>query len=215
MPYLDKALRRQLGNAIQQARIIAEEASADAIRRLSVAEDKAPPRVTGAAAELRVKLRAHARSLGDKWDSERKRLLSTDRLKETAAYEHWHRMLFGRFLVERGLLVHPDLKVAIARDELAELAREEGLPDEWALVERIAAPALPAVFKPEDPVLGMVLAPEYAKRLRDIVGGLPEDVFTADDSLGWTYQFWRTAEKEAVNKVGGKIGAAELPAVTS
>jgi hypothetical protein len=39
-------------------------------------------------------------------------------------------------------------------------------------------------------------------------------VFVADDSLGWTYQFWRAAEKKAVNDSQVKIGAAELPAVT-
>ena len=43
---------------------------------------------------------------------------------------------------------------------------------------------------------------------------LDEAVFQADDSLGWTYQFWRVAEKESINKSGRKIGAAELPAVT-
>ncbi|MFC7538791.1 DNA methyltransferase [Siccirubricoccus deserti] len=44
--------------------------------------------------------------------------------------------------------------------------------------------------------------------------GLPVQVFAAEDSLGWTYQFWRAAEKDAVNRAGGKIGAADLPAVT-
>ena len=39
-------------------------------------------------------------------------------------------------------------------------------------------------------------------------------IFAADDSLGWTYQFWRAAEKKAVNDSQVKIGAAELPAVT-
>ena len=43
---------------------------------------------------------------------------------------------------------------------------------------------------------------------------LPEEVFAADDSLGWTYQFWRAAEKKAVNERQVKIGADELPAVT-
>jgi hypothetical protein len=123
-------------------------------------------------------------------------------------------MLFGRFLVERGLLIHPDLGEPIDPKELPDLARDEGLSDPWALVERFAAPSLPAVFKPDDPVLAMTLDPALARRLRDLVAALPDEVFTADDSLGWTYQFWRTAEKGAVNKTGGKIGAAELPAVT-
>lgn len=212
MPFLNKTLRRQLATAIQEARLVAEEGAADAVRRIGVMDEVAPAYLREEDRELRRKLRAHARSLGDNWDG--KVLTSVTRLVETTAFEHWHRMLFGRFLVERGLLVHPELGVAIAREELGELAAEEGLPDEWALVERIAAPALPAVFKPEDPVLAMMLAPEFSKQLRDIVVSLPTEVFTADDSLGWTYQFWRAAEKDAVNKSGIKIGSHELPAVT-
>ena len=212
MPYLEKSLRRQLSSTIDKARLVAEEGAADAIRRLGVAEDAAPAWLSEPDRLLRRTLRAHARSLGDVQVGST--LQGTTHLMETAAFEHWHRMLFGRFLVERGLLVHPAMGVVIERGELAELAAEEGLPDEWALVERIAAPALPAVFKPDDPALKLPLAPEYAKRLRDLVAGLPEAVFAADDSLGWTYQFWRAAEKDRVNKAGGKIGAAELPVVT-
>ena len=212
MPYLDKVLRRQLATTIGKAREVAEEGAAEALRRLAIAEDTAPAYLSTPDKALRRLLRAHARSLGDAWDG--KTLGSTSHLMETAAFEHWHRMLFGRFLVERGLLVDPDSGATVAREELAELAAERGLSDEWALVEQIAAPALPAVFKPGDPALALPLAPEHAKRLRDLVAGLPADVFTSDDALGWTYQFWRAAEKDRVNKVGGKIGAAELPAVT-
>ena len=212
MPYLEKSLRRQLASTIDKARLVAEEGAADAIRRLGVAEDAAPTWLSEADRLLRRTLRAHARSLGDVQVGST--LQGTTHLMETAAFEHWHRMLFGRFLVERGLLVHPTMGVVLERGELTELAAEEGLPDEWALVERIAAPALPAVFKPDDPALKLPLAPEYAKRLRDLVAGLPEAVFAAHDSLGWTYQFWRAAEKDRVNKAGGKIGAAELPVVT-
>jgi len=43
---------------------------------------------------------------------------------------------------------------------------------------------------------------------------LPAVVFTADDSLGWTYQFWQSAEKKRVNESGEKITARTLPAVT-
>ena len=43
---------------------------------------------------------------------------------------------------------------------------------------------------------------------------LPAELFLADDSLGWVYQFWQSNEKARVNKSGEKIGADELPAVT-
>lgn len=43
---------------------------------------------------------------------------------------------------------------------------------------------------------------------------LDAEIFAADDSLGWIYQFWRSQEKAEINASGRKIGAAELPAVT-
>lgn len=214
MSILDRTLRKKLSETIIAARQVAEEAARDAVRRLGVAEDEAPAYLTADQKTLRVRLRAHARTLGDEWNPERKKVLTTKQLENEAAYEIWHRMLFGRFLVERGLLIHPELEVPIAAGELADLAQEAGEPDPWALVERFAAPSLPAVFKPDDPVLAMTLDPALANRLRDLVAGLPVEVFTAEDSLGWTYQFWREAEKERVLESGAKIGASELPAVT-
>lgn len=210
---LATSLRRQLETAVRQAREIADEAAADAIKRLCIADPDAPAYLSDEHKALRRRLRAHARSLGDKRDPA-SGAMTTARLVEAAAYEHWHRMLFGRFLVERALLLHPTLGVPISRGELAELAREEGFADEWALVERFAAPSLPGVFKPDDPVLGLELDPHFQRRLRELVTALPQEIFAADDSLGWTYQFWRAAEKQKVNEAQVKIGAAELPAVT-
>jgi hypothetical protein len=214
MSTLDRVLRNKLFDTIIAARQVAEEAAADAVRRLGISEDEAPVYLKPDQTALRVRLRAHARTLGDGWNAEKRKLLTTTQLEKEAAYEIWHRMLFGRFLVERGLLVHPELGVPVAASELADLTQETGESDQWALVERFAAPSLPAVFKPGDPVLAMTLDPALVKRMRGLVAELPREVFIADDSLGWTYQFWRTAEKEAVNKAKGKVGAAELPAVT-
>ncbi len=212
MTILTKPLRRQLETAIKQAREIAEVAAQEAIARIGVSDAEPPSHLSDDNKALRRRLRAHGRTLGDTRDSVG--VMTTARLQDATAYEIWHRMLFGRFLAERGLLIHPDLGAAISVTELRELAQEEGAADEWALAEQYAAPGLPGVFKPDDPVLALPIAPEFSKRLRGVLSGLPEDVFTADDSLGWTYQFWRASEKDAVNAAGGKIGAAELPAVT-
>ena len=46
------------------------------------------------------------------------------RAGEQTAYEHWHGMLFARFLAENGLLMHPD-DVPLTLDECNELARDE------------------------------------------------------------------------------------------
>ena len=50
--------------------------------------------------------------------------------------------------------------------------------------------------------------------LDKLLDNLPADIFTAADSLGWTYQYWQTEKKDTVNESGDKIGADELPAVT-
>lgn len=212
MNALNSLLRRQLERVIRQARDLAEEAAADAIRRMAIADPDVPSWMQEEQRALRRRLRAHARSLGDAFSNRRR--LETKHLQEAAAYEFWHRMLFARFLVERGLLIHPQLGAALTLDDLADLAPEEEAADAWSLAERYAAATLPAVFKPEDPVLALPLDPHHHKRLQSLVLDLDATIFEADDALGWTYQFWRAAEKEAVNAAGAKIGARELPAVT-
>jgi len=209
---LTAPLRKQLDKAVSRARDVAEEAAADAIRRLAVGEARPRVPLADEAAALRRRLRAHARALGDL--QEENGSLTTARLQEAAAYEIWHRMLFSRFLVERGLLRHPELGAAMTLAELAEMAPEEGATDAWGLAERYAAATLPAVFKPDDPVLAMPLDPYHHKRLQELATGLDAAIFGADDALGWAYQFWRGAEKDRVNASEGKVGAAELPAVT-
>lgn len=209
--YLATERRRRLEKTIREAREVAEDGAGDALRRLGVADPAAPPYLDEAQKKLRRRLRAHARSLGDPLAQDRQ---ETTRLIGAAAYAHWHRMLFARFLAERGLLRHPEHDVAVSLEDCRELAAEEGLADGWTMAERYAAAMLPAVFQPDNPVLALPFAPEHAQRLQSLVAGLDAAVFAADDSLGWTYQFWRAVEKDAVNKSGVKIGADELPAVT-
>lgn len=213
---LETPLRRNLEKIIRKAREIAESASEDAIRRLGVGESKAPSHLNDEEKALRRRLRAHGRALGDVLDK------LTDQqeiccLMKAAAYEHWHRMLFARFLAERSMLRHPSLGVSVNLSDCEELAEEEGLPDAWAVAERYAATMLPGVFSPDDPVLTLQLAPEHDQALQTFVKGLDSEVFQASDSLGWTYQFWRAAEKEYIDKAvqsGLKVGAGELPAKT-
>ena len=99
-------------------------------------------------------------------------------------------------------------------DEVAELAREEGESDPWLLAARYAAAMLPGIFKTADPCVRLPLAPEGRKALEDILARLPSEVFTADDALGWVYQFWQTKKKKEVNASERKIGGADLAPVT-
>ena len=211
--YLSTLLRRTLEKAVKQARDVAEEGARDAIQRLGVADGKAPAYLNDAEKELRRRLRAHARALGDTFDRATD-AQQTKRLVEATAYAHWHRMLFTRFLAERNLLRHPQHDVPVTLEDCRELASEEGLSDGWAVAERYAAAMLPGVFRLDDPVLDVEYDAVHTQTLTRLVTDLDAAVFQAEDSLGWTYQFWRAAEKDAVNKSGVKIGADELPAVT-
>jgi hypothetical protein len=105
MAYLSPAVRRTLEKGIQDARTTAERGSADALRRLGVAEARRPSHLNEEQAALRNRLRAHARSLGDSRSPDGAQAI--EHLTEQAAYVQWHRLLFARFLMERRLLRHP------------------------------------------------------------------------------------------------------------
>ena len=211
--YLSTVLRRTLERTVKDARLIAEEGTRDAIRRLGVADNKAPSYLNDDEKDLRRRLRAHARALGDALNKSDERQ-EIKRLVEATAYAHWHRMLFARFLAERKLLRNPEYDVPVSLEDCRELAEVEGLTDPWIIAERYAASMLPGVFRVDDPVLSIEFDPVQTQELHRLVTELDAEVFQAEDSLGWTYQFWRAAEKDAVNNSGVKIGAAELPAVT-
>lgn len=211
--YLSTTLRRTLEKTVKDARLIAEEGARDAIRRLGVADSRAPSYLNDDEKDLRRRLRAHARALGDAFDRSDE-AQETKRLIEATAYAHWHRMLFARFLAERGLLRNPEYDVPVSLEDCRELAEVEGLADPWVIAERYAASMLPGVFRIDDPVLSIELDPVQTQELHRSVTGLDVEVFQGEDSLGWTYQFWRASEKDEVNRSGEKIGADELPAVT-
>lgn len=212
MASLTDNLRRSLEKAVVEARDVAEASARAALVRLAVNRPEPFTEMSAQDRELRGLLRAHARQLGDRRRENGEQEIS--RLVTECAYAHWHRMLFARFLAENHLLIHPELGVPISLDECEELAADAGEGGGWALAGRYAARMLPAIFRPEDPVLRVRLAPEHQQALEKLLSDLPTEVFRADDSLGWVYQFWQTKRKKEVNQSGKKIGADELPAVT-
>ena len=212
METLSTELRRQLERTVIEARGVAEAGARGALEALAVHHHEPFAHMSGEWRTLRNRLRAHARHLGDRVDA-RSGAHTIDHLVHECAYEHWHGMLFARFLAENQLLIEPEIGIAITLNECEELAKEEGV-DKWALVARFAHEMLPQVFRPDHPVFEVQLAREYRLKLEDLVEGLPADVFTASDALGWVYQFWQTRKKNEVNRSEVKIGADELPAVT-
>jgi hypothetical protein len=215
MASLSRDLRNQLARVTLEARELAEKACRAALENLAVHEKEYRGHMTVEQRQLRNRLRARGRALGDRLD-QAKGTQEIKRLAEDAAYENWHRLLFTRFLAENNLLhtskEHGQVPVTLM--ECEELAPELGAKDGFDLACRFAGEILPGVFRRDDPVFEVQLAQRDVAEMRRLLDTLPTEVFTADDALGWTYQFWQARRKDEVNAAGNKIGADELPAVT-
>ncbi|MFB3916142.1 MAG: Eco57I restriction-modification methylase domain-containing protein [Terriglobales bacterium] len=213
MSTLSREHRRMLENTVAQARVIAEEGAQKVLRDQYAVHHHEPwPHMTADDRKLRNQLRAHGRQLGDRRDPKRE-TQEIEHLVQACAYEHWHRMLFARFLAENDLLLDAQHGVAMTLDDVRELAREQGR-DWMDVAAELAQRMLLAVFRPDDPVLKVQLPPETRQQLEEKLASLPREVFKADDSLGWVYQFWQRDEKDRINASEVKIGADELAAVT-
>lgn len=219
MPSLSRDLRRLLEKTIageNGARQIAEAGAAQSLERLAVDRHEPHGSLRPDERTLRNQLRAHGRQLGDRRDPQRGTQTITH-LKQAVAYEHWHRLLFARFLAENDLLLHPEHGIAISLDEVKEIAL--GLNRDWIEVAEGYAQRmlLREVFRPDDPALRVPLPPEKRFDLEGKLTSLPAEVFLADDSLGWVYQFWQTDAKAKVDdelRLGQNVDADRLPSKT-
>jgi hypothetical protein len=204
MRTLPANLRKELETAVLSARRAAESASRAALDILGVFSERRPEHLDAGRAALRNGLRAKWRQLGG----------DRDLLVAECAYEQWHRLLFARFLAENSLLLHPQYKTSVTLADCDELAVELGEPDGWSVAAQFAAEILPGIFRLNDPCVLLRLAPEGRYELEQILAGLPQRVFVADDALGWVYQFWQKDKKDEVNASERKIGGADLGPVT-
>lgn len=211
MQPLEKTLRNQLERTVKAARDVAETATNAALVQLTVSEKNPGLHLSESHRDLRRQLRIHGRQLGD-LRSQDTEVQEISRLIEEIAYEHWHRMLFARFLAENNLLMFDG--VAVTLEECSELANDTGSVNGWELAAKLASNMLPQIFRPNSPSFELHFPPEHQQKLERLVADLPKEVFMASDSLGWVYQFWQAKRKEEVNKSEVKIGARELPAVT-
>lgn len=214
MHTLDKGLRSALENTILAARSAAEEAAQIVLEALGVGEKVPFPHLNEADRTLRRKLRSHGRQLGDWLYEEGKQTIVA--LTEEVAYQHWHRMLFARFLAENDLLMDDDpvSPISLTIEECNDLAPSLGARNGWDLAARYASRMLPQIFLNDSPIFSLEFPIERQKVLEQLVSNIPQEVFHASDSLGWVYQFWQTKRKKDINDSGVKIGARELPAVT-
>ena len=209
---LDKTLRNALERTVIQAREVVEQAAREALDRFGISESAAPAYLKDDERQLRNRLRAHGRALGDS-------LLPNggqemDLLVREVAYEHWHRMLFSRYLEQNDLLMY-DAHTSVTLAECAELAEDEAdIADGWTFAGLLAQKMLPQIFRTDSPVFAFKLAINHVRTLETLVMDLSPQTFQASDSLGWCYQFWQSKRKDEVNASGVKIGARELSPVT-
>lgn len=210
---LDKTLRGKLEKAVEKARDIVEIAVTEALTRLGISDGSAPSYLSESERKLRNRLRAHSRQLGDVLNKESGEQ-ETELLVTEMAYEHWHRMLFARFLEQSDLLMY-DQYTHVTLKECFELAEEEpDVKDGWELAGQLAQKMLPQIFRADSPVFEVKLSINHVNTLEDLIAKLHEDTFQASDALGWCYQFWQNKKKKQVNESGVKIGAKELSPVT-
>ena len=211
---LEKQLRSKLEAAVEKARDVAELAAKEELDRLGVGEKQAPDYLSPDQRDQRNRLRAHGRFLGDirRASGEQEVFL----LVTEIAYEHWHRMLFSRFLAENDLLMYEDGVTALAISDCFDLAEEEvgDSSKGWQYAANYASKMLPQIFRNDSPALELEFSPNHQKTLEKLLEGLDEDTFQAQDSLGWVYQYWQSKRKDEVNKSEVKIGAKELSPVT-
>jgi len=212
---LERNLRNQLEKAVSEARSVAEAGAMAVLDYLGVPESSPYDYMSEEQRDLRRRLRSHGRQLGDSLNGGV--VQSIDRLTEEVAYEHWHRMLFARFLAENRLLMYGaddpiDIDLETCQGLLDE--GEEQASSVWELASQLASAMLPQIFRADSPSFELTFPAEYQLKLEKILTDLPEGVFHASDSLGWVYQYWQSKRKEEVNASEVKIGERELPAVT-
>ena len=110
--------------------------------------------------------------------------------------------------------MHPEHEIAVSMEECEELGQEEGFDDKWQTAASYASKMLPAIFRQDDPLMQLKYATEDRLALEELIEDIAEEVFQADDSLGWVYQNWQTEEKERINAEGNPIDGDSISAVT-
>ncbi len=212
MAVLTPQQRNALESAVKQARKISEIGAFNALKAMAVNNPEPYTHMTAEQRSLRNNLRSKARLLGDELPANGAQRI--DNLSYELAYETWHKMLFAKFLEANDLLIHTASGVAVSMEDCEELAKDEQFLDKWDAAANYASKMLPAIFRTDDPLMQITYATDERIKLESIIDALEGEIFTADDALGWVYQFWQSEAKAVINASGDKIDGAKLPAVT-
>jgi hypothetical protein len=212
MAVLTPQQRNALESAVKQARKISEIGAFNALKAMAVNNPEPFTHMSAEQRSLRNNLRSKARLLGDELPANGAQRI--DNLSYELAYETWHKMLFAKFLEANDLLIHTASGVAVSMEDCEELAKDENFIDKWDAAANYASKMLPAIFRTDDPLMQIIYATDERIKLEGIIDALEVEIFTADDALGWVYQFWQSEAKAVINASGDKIDGAKLPAVT-
>jgi hypothetical protein len=212
MAVLTASQRSTLESVVIKARKVSETGARNALHTLAVDEAEPYGHMTPEQRTLRNRLRSKARLLGDVLHNNGKQEIN--HLAYELAYEYWHKMLFAKFLEANNLLIHSKMKVPVSMEDCEAVAKEEGFTNKWEAAASYASKMLPAIFRVNDPLMQINYASNDRINLEDLLDKLDNYIFTADDSLGWVYQFWQSEAKAAINASQAKIDGAKLPAVT-
>jgi hypothetical protein len=212
MAVLTPQQRNTLETAVKQARKFAEVGAFNALKAMAVNNPEPFSHMAAEQRSLRNNLRSKARLLGDELPASGAQRI--DNLSYELAYETWHKMLFAKFLEANNLLIHTASGVAVTMEDCEELASDENFIDKWDAAANYASKMLPAIFRTDDPLMQVNFATDERIKLEAIIDALETEIFTADDALGWVYQFWQSEAKAVINASGDKIDGAKLPAVT-
>lgn len=212
MAVLTTQQRNSLETAVKQARKISEIGSFNALKAMAVDNHEPFSHMTADQRSLRNSLRSKARLLGDELQAGGSQRI--DNLSYELAYETWHKMLFAKFLEANDLLIHTDSGVAVSMEDCEELAQDDGYLDKWDAAAYYASKMLPAIFRTDDPLMQITYATDERIKLEELIDSIEDEIFKADDALGWVYQFWQSEAKAVINASGDKIDGAKLPAVT-
>ena len=212
MAVLNTKERSQLEKAVIKARRLSVKGAYNTLQAFAVNHNEPFAHMSAEERALRNQLRSKARLLGDTTTKDSGHKI--EKLAYELAYEYWHQMLFAKFLEANGLLMHPEHQIAVSMQECEELSSEEGFDNKWQAAANYASKMLPAIFRQDDPLMQLKYATEDRLALEQLIENIAEEVFKADDSLGWVYQYWQTEEKARINLEGDKIAADNISAVT-
>lgn len=212
MAVLNSKQRDKLEKAVIKARRLSVNGAYNALKAFAVDHSEPYAHMSPTERQLRNELRSKARLLGD--TTTRDGGHTIDKIAYELAYEYWHQMLFAKFLEANGLLMHPEHDIAVSMQECEELCSEEGFYNKWQAAASYASKMLPAIFRQDDPLMQLKYSTNDRLELEQLIENIAEDVFQADDSLGWVYQYWQTEEKTRINEEGNKIDADSIAAVT-